>query len=129
MLDAEPQQISTIAWLLQSGGLIALVWGLIIATIGIIPLIRPSITASVLLGVLSLLPAIFGAGAVYFAAAEYVDMAASATPPKPAEFSAITGRAMSYSFCALLGTLLAVSVTALSMWRSRKCENRGRSLG
>lgn len=123
MPEGELQKIPTIVWLLQSGGFWLLVWGFIIALFGIKPLIRPNVAGTAIVGFLSLLPAIFGLVAVYSAAAEYAEMAASPMPPKPVEFAAITGRAMSYSFCALLGTLLGVSVAVAAMWRSGKRVN------
>lgn len=127
MPEAEPHQVSTIVWLLQSGGFVPLVVGLVVALIGIVPLIRPSAAAAAFVGLLALLPAIFGLISVYYAASEYAEMAASPIPPKPAEFAAITGRAMSSSFCALLGTLLAVVVALMAMWRSGKRSSQSDS--
>jgi purine-cytosine permease-like protein len=123
MPEAQPQQIPTIVWLLKSGGVAPLALGLILAVIGIVLVIRPNRTASAILAFLSLLPAIFGLIVVYSAAADYAQMAVSPTPPKPAEFAAITGRAMSYSFCGLLGTILPVFIVVLALSRACKSVN------
>ena len=95
MPEAETQQIPTIIWLLQSGGWAPLAWGFIVALIGIVPIVRPKLNASIFVGILSLTPLIIGLFTVYFAASEFAEMAASTTPPKPAEFAEVTGRAMS----------------------------------
>jgi len=118
MLQAEPQQVSTLSWLLQSGGLPPLVLGLVFALIGIVFIIRPNRAASLILAFLSLVPAIFGLIAVYSAATAYAKMAASSTMPKPSEFAELTGLAMSSSFCGLLGTLLSVFIAVLAMSRA-----------
>ena len=118
MPDEELQQIPTILWLLKSGGIAPLALGLLLAAIGIVFLIRPNRMASTILAFASLLPALVGLIVVYSAAADCAEMAVSPTAPKPAEFAAIIGRAMSNSFCALLGTLLPVFFAVLAMLRA-----------
>ena len=113
MPNDEPQQILTIIWLLTSGGLKLLALGLILAGIGLVLLIRPHRLASTILAFLTFLPVVVGAITVYSAASDYAEMAASPTTPKPSEFAELTGRAMSSSFCALLGTALAVFFAVL----------------
>lgn len=121
MTEFPAQQIPTIAWLVQSGGAWLLVWGLVVAVAGIRSLIRPQSSVLVTLGLLSLLPAIFGTVVVYFVANEYAEMAAASAPPKPSEFAALTARAMSYSFCSLLGTFVGslMSLAAMARFNSR----------
>jgi hypothetical protein len=122
MPEAQPQQIPTIGWLLQSGGLAPLAFGLILAVVGLIFVIRPNRTAGLMIAVLSLLPAIFGLVVVYSAAVDYVEMAASPRVPKPSEFAEITGRAMGSSFCALLGTIVPLFVAVLAQSRAYNTE-------
>ena len=120
---AQPQQIPTIVWLLNSGGFAPLAFGLVLAIIGIVLIIRPNRMASAILAFVSLLPAIVGLIVVYAAAANFAEMAVSPTPPKPAEFAALTGRAMSSSFCGLLGTILPVFTAVLALSRACKSVN------
>ena len=120
MPESQPQQISTIVWLLQSGGIAPLALGLILAFVGIVFVIRPNRTWSMTLAFLSLLPAIVGLIVVYSAAADYAEMARSPNAPRPAEFARLTGRAMGSSFCGLLGTILPVFVAILALARTAK---------
>ena len=120
MSEAQPQSIPTILWLLQSGGVALLALGLVLALIGIVLVIRPNRTASTLLAFLSLLPAALGLIVIYSAAATYGEMARSPSPPRPAEFAAVTCRAMSYSFCGLLGAILPLFVAVLALLRGSK---------
>jgi hypothetical protein len=116
--DVEPQQISTLVWLFRSGGLVLLVWGIISALLAIVPVVRPNRKASLIVGLLALLPVIAALFSVYFAAAEYASMAAAPVPPKPTEFAQVTGLAMSRSFFGLLGSLLAMSTALVAIVRS-----------
>jgi hypothetical protein len=120
MPEAQPHQIPTIVWLLQSGGLAPLAFGVILAVVGIVFVIRPNRTGSLVFAVISLLPAIFGLVVVYSAAADYVEMAPSATAPKPAELARITGQAMGSSFFGLLGTIIPVFVAVLALSRAAR---------
>ena len=120
MPEAQPQQIPTIVWLLQPGGIAPLALGLILALVGMVFVIRPNRSSSMILAFLSLLPAIIGLIVVYAAAAEYAEMARSRIGPKPAEFARLTGRAMGSSFCGLLGTILSVFVAILALARTGK---------
>ena len=120
MPDAQPQQISALVWMLQSGGLTLLALGLLLALVGIVLVFQPSRKGSEMLIFLSLLPGMIGMVLVYSAAADYVEMAASPVTPKPAELAQITGRAMSNSFCGLLATILPVFIAAMAISRTRK---------
>ncbi len=123
MPEAQSQQIPTILWLLKSGGFAPLALGLILSVIGIVLVIRPNRTASTILAFLSLLPGILGLIFVYSAATDYAEMAVSPRVPKPADFAAITGRAMSFSFCGLLGTILPIFVAVLALSRASNSVN------
>ena len=120
MSEVQPRSIPTLLWLLQSGGFALLALGFFVALIGIVLVIRPNRTATTAMAFLSLIPAILGLILIYSAATAYCEMAASPTPPKPAEFSAVTGRAMSYSFCGLLGATLPIFVACLALLRGSK---------
>ncbi len=120
MPEPHTQQVPTLVWLLQSGGLAPLALGLVLAAIAIIFVVRPNRKASLILAFLALLPAIFALVVVYSATAEFNEMAMSPTPPQPAEFARITSRAMGSSFCGLLGTVLPAFVALLGLLRAYK---------
>jgi hypothetical protein len=113
-------QSSVLVWLVRSGGWPLLLLGLVFAAVGVLLMvIRPSRVAVVVHALLSLLPALIGLFAVYAAASDYSGLASSPSPPKPTEFAEVTGRAMSFSFFGLLGTLLASFFAVLAL--SRLC--------
>lgn len=120
MLEAQPQQIPTIVWLLQSGGIVPLAFGLILLLFAIVYGIWPNRTASMILVFMSMFPAIIGLGVVYSTAAEYVEMTASPVAPKPAELATLTARAMGSSFSGLLGTILPVFTAFLALARTAR---------
>ena len=118
MQEAQPQQTLVIVWLLNSGGFSLLVLGLMFAVAGIVLLIWPSRALSMILAFLSTLPAVIALIAVYTASSKYAEMASASTAPKPAEFAAITGKALSFGFCGLLGTLLSTIFAVLALARA-----------
>ena len=116
----QPPQLSTLFWLLNSGGAILLVPGVILAVVGMVVLVRPNRTASFVLAILSLLLAIVAMLAVYSAAVQYMAMATAEDVPKPVEFAETTARAMSYSFCGLAATFVSMFVAVLGLLRASK---------
>lgn len=97
--------------------------GSIVAVVGVICVVKPSRLASLIVALLSLLPAVCGMVVVYAAAVDYAQVAASPTPPKPAEFARLTGRAMGSSFFGLLGTVVPMFVAVLALSRAGKNAN------
>lgn len=120
MPEFQPQQTSTIVWLLLSGGIVPLAFGLTLALFAIVFVIWPNRTASMIVAFLSMFPAIIGLIVVYSAAAEYTELTASPLAPKPAEIATLTARAMGSSFNGLLGTILPVFTALLALVRTAR---------
>ena len=67
--------------------------------------------------VLSFLPGIFAMVGICTASQRFTEMATSPNPPKPAEFAAVTGAAMSYGFLGIASTIVPVMLGLLAFRR------------
>ncbi|PQO42973.1 hypothetical protein [Blastopirellula marina] len=121
MPDGQAQQISVLSWLLQSNYSLALLGlGLILAIAGIILIIFPNRSASVVIAGLSFLPGLIGLVMVYSAATAFSTLAGSPEPPKPTEFAKVINQALYSGFFSLIATLLAMFFSVVALVRSSR---------
>ncbi|MAG94334.1 MAG: hypothetical protein CMJ48_11360 [Planctomycetaceae bacterium] len=116
--EAELQQVSNIAFLLRAGGIPFLALGLFLCIFGVVLAARPTNRVAITVyAFLSLLPGLFAMFAVYAACGEFGDMAVSPGPTKPSVIVSVAGRAMSYGFFGLLGTILPTILAIIAFAR------------
>lgn len=96
---------------LLAGGLYFTLWGLW----NVYFRSRPRVILAQI--VLSLFTGIGAAIAIYVAAAEFSELAAAETAPKPAALAGVVGRAMAYGFVGLFATILPVLLGAMALGR------------
>ncbi|MCG6157341.1 hypothetical protein [Rubinisphaera margarita] len=117
-MPGQVQQLNPVVWLIMSGGAPLLVAGGVLAFLALILCILPHRKLAVLMLCLSLGPAMLSIAAVYTGATEYIALAASPEPPKPAVLGQVVGTTLSYAFCGLVGTVLPSICSIVSLVRS-----------
>jgi hypothetical protein len=111
------QSISMVAFLLRNGSIPVISLGLVFSVWGIINLVRSSSPRHILLqSLFSLLPGIIGIIAIHSAYVDLTRMAAMTTAPKPAEFAAATGAAISSGIFGIAGSIIPLTLGLFAMW-------------
>ena len=116
--DQTVQVLTPLRFLLTSGGTVLLAFGFVSFIWGVVNLVRPAKPQSVLMQcLLSLVPGIVAMVMIYAASATFCAMAVAETPPKPADFAAVAGSAMSAGFLGLASSVLPVFLGLCAFWR------------
>jgi hypothetical protein len=111
------QSVSMVGFLLRAGWLPIFCLGVPISVWGIINLVRSSSPYQVLLqSLFSLLPGVMGIIAIYSAYVDLARMAAMTTAPKPAEFAAAAGAAISSGIFGIAGSIIPLTLGLFAMW-------------
>lgn len=114
-----PLQMSNIEYLLSAGGMPLLLFGAVLSIVGLLMATRPVNRRAIgIFAILSLLPGLLAAYGIYTGCIEFRAMAASDMPPKPADFAAVAGRAMSQGFWGIVGTSLPSFFAVIAFLRS-----------
>lgn len=109
LAQSQTAVLSPIQFFLFAGGLPLLACGITFSLWGLWNIVRPRNASPILSQiVLSLIPGIIAMAGIYVACTEFTEMASLTTPPKPAVFAGVAGRAMSYGFMGLLSTIVPV---------------------
>lgn len=123
-IETDAPQMSTIVYLLRSGGSPFLAFGLLLAIAGIVLiLIRPSRTLVLIYAVVSLIPGLLAMVAVFGACSEFIEMSGSPQLLKPTDFANVAGRGMSCGFFGLFSTLISSLLAALAFFRAPRPVN------
>lgn len=110
--------IPTLRFLFASGGVVLLACGVVVTLWGVYSILKPERIGPILSQLV--FTALVGVAAmigVYSSAAEFIELAAAETAPKPAELSAAAGRAMSYGFVGLMATTIPVFLQTIAIRR------------
>lgn len=122
--EAPAKLMSTIEYLLGAGGLPLLLIGLVLSVVGLLMVTRPvNRRAIAIYAILSLLPGVLAAYAIYSGCVEFREMAtatATAELPKPSDFADVAGRAMSNGFWGTIGMILPSLLAIIAFARASR---------
>lgn len=124
--NSSVQQMSNLFVLLRAGGLPLAALGVLLTIAGLFIVLRPQRrTVVAWYAAISLLPGALAVMLVYAACTDFTTMAASAEPPKPSEFAAAVGRAMSFSFFGLISVLVPETLAIIAFLRVPTSDSSG----